>query len=99
MAKIKKSRNQEYYKVCVSKQPGAEQLIALIESLDGEAVKYSKNNEVVLVTISRAAKIRKKRLQKAISKAQKRSKLSIMQRGSQSKNHQLSNQLSMVVAK
>lgn len=95
MAKIKKSRNREYYKVCVSKQPGAEKLIALIESLDGEAVKYSKNNKVALVRISRSVRIRKKRLQKTISIIEKQSKLSIMQRGSQSKNQQLS----MVVAK
>ena len=95
MAKIKKSMYPECYKVCVSKQPGAEQLIALIECLDREAVKYSKNNEVALVTIFRSTRIRKKRLQKAMSKTQKRSKVRGMQKGSQSKNHQLS----MVVAK
>lgn len=92
MAKIKKSGNKECYKVCISKQPGAEQLIALIESLDREAVKYSKNNEVVLVTVSRAARRKRQRLQKVTDKTQKRSKVGVMQRGS---NHQLS----MVVAK
>ena len=92
MAKIKKTGSQECYKVCVSKQPGAERLIALMESLDKEAVKYSKNNEVDLVTVSRAARRRKQQSQKITEKTRKRSKLGVMQKDS---NHQLS----MVVAK